>query len=222
MSLDLTDDKSTLVQVMAWCHRATSHYLSQCWPRSVSPCGVSRPQWVNSLVIHYLVLAGELTGGSKENKQYNIINCSDSSQGTYIAIVQELWYWNAYCTTGALGWEPPGFGGFPLQRDSNVGLWGFLCCFPEQSVEQTVKLQLRWDAMWCHYNGHTMWQNPLRTHQASIPTVAPATNEVTVACPRNDYMFYHYFCLEFFGMNANTPLRKQYICECIRWFIISK
>ena len=31
--LDLTNDKSTLVQVMAWCHHATSHYLSQCWPR---------------------------------------------------------------------------------------------------------------------------------------------------------------------------------------------
>ena len=30
MSFDLTDDKSTLVQVMVWCHQATSHYLSQC------------------------------------------------------------------------------------------------------------------------------------------------------------------------------------------------
>ena len=30
---DLTDDKSTLVQVMAWCCQVTSHYLSQCWPR---------------------------------------------------------------------------------------------------------------------------------------------------------------------------------------------
>ena len=28
MPLDLTDDKSTLVQVMAWCRQATSHYLS--------------------------------------------------------------------------------------------------------------------------------------------------------------------------------------------------
>ena len=28
---DLTDDKSTLVQVMAWCRQAASHYLSQCW-----------------------------------------------------------------------------------------------------------------------------------------------------------------------------------------------
>ena len=36
MSLDFTDDQSTLVQVMAWCHQATSHYLSQWWPRSVA------------------------------------------------------------------------------------------------------------------------------------------------------------------------------------------
>ena len=39
-----------LIQVMAWCHQATSHYLSQCWPRSVRshmPYGVSRPQWFN-------------------------------------------------------------------------------------------------------------------------------------------------------------------------------
>ena len=39
MSLDLTDDKSTLVEVMAWCRQATSHYLSQCWTRSMSPYG---------------------------------------------------------------------------------------------------------------------------------------------------------------------------------------
>ena len=33
---------------MAWCHQATSHYLTQCWPRSVSPHGIPRPQWVNT------------------------------------------------------------------------------------------------------------------------------------------------------------------------------
>ena len=47
MPRDLTDDKSTLVQVMAWCRQATSHYLSQCWPSSMSPYGITRPQWVN-------------------------------------------------------------------------------------------------------------------------------------------------------------------------------
>ena len=48
MSLDFIDDKSTLVQVMAWCRQATSHYLTQCWPRYLLPYGVNRPQWVNS------------------------------------------------------------------------------------------------------------------------------------------------------------------------------
>ena len=48
MSVDLTDDQSTLVQVMAWCRQATSHYLSQCWPRSQSPYGFTRPQWVKN------------------------------------------------------------------------------------------------------------------------------------------------------------------------------
>ena len=48
MPLNLTDDKSTLVQVMEWCRQATSHYLIQCWPSSMSPYGVTRPQWVNA------------------------------------------------------------------------------------------------------------------------------------------------------------------------------
>ena len=48
MSLDFTDDQSTLVQVMAWCRQATSHYLSQCWPRSMSPNGITRLQWVKA------------------------------------------------------------------------------------------------------------------------------------------------------------------------------
>ena len=44
MTQDLADDKSTLVQVMALCHQATSHYLSQCWLSSSSPYGVARSQ----------------------------------------------------------------------------------------------------------------------------------------------------------------------------------
>ena len=41
-------DESTLVQVMAWCQQATCLYLSQCWPSSWSPYGVTRPQWVKT------------------------------------------------------------------------------------------------------------------------------------------------------------------------------
>ena len=52
ISLDLSDDKSILAQVMAWCRQATSHYLSQCWPRPMSPFGATRPQWVKSTSDH--------------------------------------------------------------------------------------------------------------------------------------------------------------------------
>ena len=53
-------NKSTLVQVMAWCHQATSHYLRQCWPMSLSSYGVTGPQWVYRVfwrmtVFHYKV-----------------------------------------------------------------------------------------------------------------------------------------------------------------------
>ena len=37
MSLYLTGDKSTLVQVMTWCRQAASHYLSQYLPSSMTP-----------------------------------------------------------------------------------------------------------------------------------------------------------------------------------------
>ena len=52
MPLDLTDDKSTLVQVMACCRQATSHNLSQCWPRSMSPNGVTRSTELISCPVH--------------------------------------------------------------------------------------------------------------------------------------------------------------------------
>ena len=41
---------------MTWCRQATSHYLSQCWPRSMSPYGVTRG-W------HYIVSEISVTIG---------------------------------------------------------------------------------------------------------------------------------------------------------------
>ena len=39
---DFTNDKLTLVLVMACCHQATSHYKGQCWPSSMSLYGITR------------------------------------------------------------------------------------------------------------------------------------------------------------------------------------
>ena len=55
MSLDLNDDKSALVQVMAWCRQATSHYLSQFWPRYLSPYGITTPNWVKEYVSNFVM-----------------------------------------------------------------------------------------------------------------------------------------------------------------------
>ena len=50
------DDKLTLVQVMAWCHQATSHYLNQSWLRSMLPYGTTRLQWVNCYYLYIKIL----------------------------------------------------------------------------------------------------------------------------------------------------------------------
>ena len=56
ISLYLTDDKSTLVQVMTWCPQAASHYLNKCRPRSMSTCGVPEPQWVNIFYYYFHIV----------------------------------------------------------------------------------------------------------------------------------------------------------------------
>ena len=49
----LTNEKSTLVQVLDRCHQATIHYLSQCWSIStvMMPLGFTRPHGVNARTV---------------------------------------------------------------------------------------------------------------------------------------------------------------------------
>ena len=117
-SQDSTDDKSTLAQVMAWCLQATSHYLSQCWPRSLSPYGVTRPQWVNPTDDEYC---------SREEGQYHGNWCPGSllHQFRHIQYLKYLWRFGIVMTssngslfhvTSPLWGEPPVTGGFQSQR----------------------------------------------------------------------------------------------------------
>ena len=55
MTQDRTD-KSTLVLVITWCHRAASQCLSQCWLRYASLYGVTRPQLVNAFRSEQIVV----------------------------------------------------------------------------------------------------------------------------------------------------------------------
>ena len=72
MSMELTD-KSTLVQVMAWCRQAPSHYLSQCWPRSASPYGVTRPQWVKHAHMLWYILDKGYCGNLKNSEHWDTL-----------------------------------------------------------------------------------------------------------------------------------------------------
>ena len=89
MSLDFTDDQSTLVQVMAWCRQAASHYLSQCWPRSLSPYGVTRPQWVIFLLYRLTFIICKFNAISPLSFQTHVMpwSCwSDFSRGCTTAM----------------------------------------------------------------------------------------------------------------------------------------
>ena len=72
LSQDLTDDKSTLALIMAWCRQATSHYLSQRWLRSTSPYGVTRPQWVKRATIKTMKLTSLQTVTMIHHEKYPI------------------------------------------------------------------------------------------------------------------------------------------------------
>ena len=101
-SLDLTDDKSTLVQVMAWCRQAPSHYLSQCWPRSLSSYGITRPQWVKRATM--LVKKSVFFTMSKDNtyrpflmvphQQAEIFPVSCPVERSHTLMAHGLLYWS--------------------------------------------------------------------------------------------------------------------------------
>ena len=101
MPQDLTDD-----QVIAWCHQATIHCLSQCWPRSLSPCGNTRPQWINGEQAEHHVIAHELlteTAGCK-------------------AIFHNYYY---YKDVGVLQqrWPNINLGGMSKYHNASIGAW---------------------------------------------------------------------------------------------------
>ena len=101
MTHDLTDEKSTLVQVMAWCHQATNHYLNQCWPRSMMLYGVTEPQWINWSVCYmclYIFIPSDSTKlkggytGFKSSHYDDVIMTRMASQITSLAIVYSTVY----------------------------------------------------------------------------------------------------------------------------------
>ena len=152
--------KSTLVQVVAWCRQATSHYLGQCWSRSMLPYGITRPQWVKT----YMLLHNQhpVTGTCVSNTWWRH---GMEAFFTLLALCNR----NPLVTSGfptqrASPLVTSGFptqrasplvtSGFPSQRDSNVELSCFLH-YQHKPLEQTVQSPMAWYTtrlMWNHSN----------------------------------------------------------------------
>ena len=123
MSMELSNEKSTLFQVTAWCRQATSRCLSQYSRRSISLYGVSRPQWVNTLKLAW-------NGPHSLPWRHNGLD-SVSNHQHHHCLLSRLFGRRSKKTsklrvTGLCAWNSPGTGEFPAQRASyaeNVSIW---------------------------------------------------------------------------------------------------
>ena len=89
----LSVDKSTLVQVMAWCRQATSHYLSQSWLRYLSSYGVMRGQWVKHWTKNkYDKITFISCWFYNSQKTPNITSSQTSYEVSYMSIVEKTDY----------------------------------------------------------------------------------------------------------------------------------
>ena len=48
-----------LIEAIVCCCQAASHYLNQCWPKSLTPYGLTWPQWINSLWPDISIISGK-------------------------------------------------------------------------------------------------------------------------------------------------------------------
>ena len=121
MSFGLTEDGATLVQAMAWYHQATSHCVDQCWRRSLSPYGVTRPPWVKPLLKvvyitdeYYIPLQTTTTTTTKEQKQtknnrgYTVTSHDSEFQKPHGGAVPLSWSVNEGSLLPAVATQLPG------------------------------------------------------------------------------------------------------------------
>ena len=141
MSIVFIVEQSTLVQVMAWGRQATSHYLSQCWHRSMSPYGVTRPQRVKymiSYIVIYCLVFGWLhihPFSSVYHPSYSIIgqgaiyylSGEDLSQIQFCEnltlIPQTLFNWHSMRWLGMAIYRPDGVDACSKEASSTLAHW---------------------------------------------------------------------------------------------------
>ena len=164
--LDLSGDKSTLVQVMAWRHQATSHYLNQCWPRSLPPYGITRPQWVNTRL--YTIILNwnpcSLFFSALENSQVNTPHIRVGIFQDHDDVIKWkhfLHYWPG---------NSPVTSGLPSQRPVTQRFGVIFDMYLNKEAKR-LWFEVPSCSLWCHCNVNPMcwcWWCPGSSHRHAI------------------------------------------------------
>ena len=115
------NEGSTLVQLMAWFHNVTNHYLNQCWLGTVPPYGDTKQQSVNMqclcihglvqerhnsiAIMHWVYVSLALTHRYHDKKCLVLVHNSCEKEAVFMgqscrictAIDQAMTHWNESC-----------------------------------------------------------------------------------------------------------------------------
>ena len=133
---NVNDGNSTLVQVIAWSHLATSHYLSQCWARFMLPYGVNWPQWVylNIAWLVYTPFQIRLRVGLKSCSGTVLYKLLDVIVHDNVITYKCCVYYSTFMT--GIHWSSLNF---PSQRISKAELWCSSVVSLKKIMEQIVE-----------------------------------------------------------------------------------
>ena len=85
----------------------------------------------------------QLFCGKKKNITFNMQYIPTNIHAVYDDGIK----WKHFCVTGPLWGETTGHRWIPLTKASDAELWYFLWSKPEQTIGQTIKTQVIWDAV---------------------------------------------------------------------------
>ena len=195
---------------MAWCHQATSHYLSQYWPRSMSSYGIVRPYWVNlygNLLVKRLYQAEgqhmtwwhnsmEMFSTSMafcDENHWSQVDTHNLQSGTKPNLVAKMWP----LTLGTIcAWLPKLIADVISQfhHSVNTGLnVGSLVKWLPIMVAHTCKL----DTIWVVYIANWKWLHPILI---AFNTLCPV-------------QFYIHWCVALHWTHWGSYFEK-FICSC--------
>ena len=160
--MDHTYDQSTLVQVMAWCHQATSHYLSQCWPRFLSPYGVTKPERVKRCSTGHITEVGTmLNPGECHSISWFLAVVILPILGSIWQVALTSWWHHqmeTFFTSLALcAGNSPVTGEFPSQRPVTHLMFSLICAWVNGWVKNHEAGDLRRSSS--HYDVTVMYSN---------------------------------------------------------------